>query len=52
MNWWRIAWFTRLGISTLLTVAMVVYWNDQSSLVKIVTVMSAYALFTLSLIHI
>lgn len=43
---WRVFWYVRLAISVLLTVGMVVYWSDQQKLIQVVTVMSAWALFT------
>lgn len=46
MNWWRVFWYVRLAISGLMAVGMVIWWNDQQKLVQLVTVMSAWALFT------
>lgn len=43
---WRIFWYARLVVSCALTAAMVVYWSNQQKLIQVVTVMSAWALFT------
>lgn len=45
-KFWRVFWYVRLTISVFLTAAMVVFWSDQQRLIQVVTVMSAWALFT------
>lgn len=46
MNWWRVFWYVRLAISGVMAAAMVYYWSEPTHLVQVVTVMSAWALFT------